>query len=125
MEDLPRLDTLDKRIIRALQVEGRASYDELAARVNLSPSATLCRVKRLEAAGVIAGYVALELVRKSEGPALLRKSDGCKARDAAQGDPRARLATPQTRFFAATRRAETKRGPSGCHGPLMMLRITA
>ena len=34
-------------------------YDELAAQVNLSPSATLRRVKRLEESGVISGYVAL------------------------------------------------------------------
>ncbi len=34
-------------------------YDALAAQVNLSPSATLRRVKRLEESGVISGYVAL------------------------------------------------------------------
>ncbi|GIX22842.1 MAG: AsnC family transcriptional regulator [Caldimonas sp.] len=35
------------------------TYDELAAQVSLSPSAALRRVKRLEEAGVIAGYVAI------------------------------------------------------------------
>ena len=35
------------------------TYDVLAAQVSLSPSATLRRVKRLEEAKVIAGYVAL------------------------------------------------------------------
>ncbi len=35
------------------------TYDELAAQVSLSPSATLRRVKRLEEDKVIAGYVAL------------------------------------------------------------------
>ena len=34
-------------------------YDTLAAQVNLSPSATLRRVKRLAESGVITGYVAL------------------------------------------------------------------
>jgi Lrp/AsnC family leucine-responsive transcriptional regulator len=53
------LDTIDRRILRALQVDGRMTYDELAAQVSLSPSATLRRVKRLEETGVIAGYVAL------------------------------------------------------------------
>ncbi len=53
------IDTIDRRILRAMQVEGRATYDELAAQVGLSPSATLRRVKRLEETGVIAGYVAL------------------------------------------------------------------
>lgn len=35
------------------------TYDQLAGEVQLSPSATLRRVKRLEEAGAIAGYVAL------------------------------------------------------------------
>jgi len=59
METDPRLDAIDRRILRALQVDGRMTYDELAAEVKLSPSATLRRVKRLEDAKVIAGYVAL------------------------------------------------------------------
>ena len=50
------LDAIDLRVLRALQVHGRATYDELAAQVSLSASATLRRVKRLEEAGVIQGY---------------------------------------------------------------------
>jgi len=53
------LDTIDLRVLRALQANGRATYDELAAQVSLSSSATLRRVKRLEESGVIQGYVAL------------------------------------------------------------------
>jgi Lrp/AsnC family leucine-responsive transcriptional regulator len=53
------LDTVDRRILAALQAQGRATYDELAGTVGLSASATLRRVKRLEDAGVITGYVAL------------------------------------------------------------------
>ena len=53
------LDAIDRRILRALQIDGRMVYDALAAQVNLSPSATLRRVKRLEESGVISGYVAL------------------------------------------------------------------
>jgi Lrp/AsnC family leucine-responsive transcriptional regulator len=53
------LDNVDRRILRALQGDGRITYDQLAAHVSLSPSATLRRVKRLEEAGVIAAYVAL------------------------------------------------------------------
>lgn len=53
------LDAIDLRVLRALQANGRATYDELAAIVSLSSSATLRRVKRLEETGVIAGYVAL------------------------------------------------------------------
>lgn len=53
------LDAIDRRILRALQADGRMIYDALAAQVSLSPSATLRRVKRLEESGVIKGYVAL------------------------------------------------------------------
>jgi Lrp/AsnC family leucine-responsive transcriptional regulator len=53
------LDAVDRRILRALQIDGRTTYDTLAAQVALSPSATLRRVKRLEESGVIACYVAL------------------------------------------------------------------
>ena len=53
------LDGIDRRILRALQADGRMTYDQLAGQVGLSPSAALRRVRRLEDAGVIAGYVAL------------------------------------------------------------------
>lgn len=53
------LDAIDRRILRALQLDGRMTYDQLAGQVSLSPSATLRRVKRLEEAGAIAGYVAV------------------------------------------------------------------
>ena len=59
MESVEELDVIDRRILRALQADGRMIYDALAAQVSLSPSATLRRVKRLEESGVIAGYVAL------------------------------------------------------------------
>lgn len=53
------LDKLDRGILRTLQQDGRATYDQIADVVGLSPSAVLRRVKRLEEAGVIARYVAL------------------------------------------------------------------
>jgi Lrp/AsnC family transcriptional regulator, leucine-responsive regulatory protein len=53
------LDTIDRRILRALQGDGRMTYDQLAEQVGLSASAALRRVKRMEEAGVIAGYTAL------------------------------------------------------------------
>jgi len=59
MDHEVELDAIDRRILRALQGQGRMTYDELAAQVGLSASAALRRVKRLEEAGVIAGYVAL------------------------------------------------------------------
>ena len=59
MEARIQLDNMDRRILRALQANGRATYDQLAVEVQLSASATLRRVKRLEEAGAIAGYVAI------------------------------------------------------------------
>ena len=53
------LDKLDRQILRSLQRDGRATYDQLAEQVSLSPSAVLRRVKRLEESGVIDRYVAL------------------------------------------------------------------
>lgn len=53
------LDAIDRNILAALQRDGRLSNVELAKQVHLSPSACLRRVKQLEDAGVIAGYVAL------------------------------------------------------------------
>ena len=54
-----QLDAIDRAILGLLQQEGKLSNVELAARAHLSPSACLRRVKQLEDAGVIAGYVAL------------------------------------------------------------------
>jgi Lrp/AsnC family leucine-responsive transcriptional regulator len=59
MENVIELDAIDRRILRALQTDGRITYDVLAAQVSLSPSATLRRVKRLEEQKIIAGYVAI------------------------------------------------------------------
>ena len=59
MEQEITLDAVDRRILQALQAQGRMTYDELATQVGLSSSASLRRVKRLEESGVISGYVAL------------------------------------------------------------------
>ena len=53
------LDKLDRQILRCIQVDGRATYDQIAEQVSLSASAVLRRVKRLEDTGVIDRYVAL------------------------------------------------------------------
>lgn len=53
------LDKLDRQILRSLQLDGRATYEQLAGQVGLSASALLRRVKRLEESGVIDRYVAL------------------------------------------------------------------
>lgn len=62
------IDTIDARILRALQKTGRMSNSELSEKVNLSQSACHRRVQRLEAEGVIRDYVALLDPRKVDRP---------------------------------------------------------
>jgi Lrp/AsnC family leucine-responsive transcriptional regulator len=51
------LDRIDKRILTELQHNARISNQELADKIGLSPSPCLRRVKQLEEAGLIKGYV--------------------------------------------------------------------
>ncbi|GGX42203.1 Lrp/AsnC family transcriptional regulator [Undibacterium squillarum] len=53
------LDKIDRKILAILQADGRLTNQEVAERVNLSPSPCLRRIKRLEESGVIRQYVAL------------------------------------------------------------------
>jgi len=53
------MDAVDRRLVDALRMEGRASYAELARTVGLSSSAVHERVGKLESAGVIRGYRAV------------------------------------------------------------------
>jgi Lrp/AsnC family leucine-responsive transcriptional regulator len=53
------LDAMDIKILRALQADGRMSLADIAAAVGLSPSPCLRRVRLMEKAGVITGYVAV------------------------------------------------------------------
>lgn len=52
-------DRIDQQLLDLLQHDGRMTNQALAEQVNLSESACLRRVRRLEAEGLIAGYVAL------------------------------------------------------------------
>jgi Lrp/AsnC family transcriptional regulator, leucine-responsive regulatory protein len=52
----PTIDRTDWRLLEELQSDGRASYADLARVVAMSPSAVAERVRRMEEAGVIAGY---------------------------------------------------------------------
>ncbi|MEW6347335.1 MAG: Lrp/AsnC family transcriptional regulator [Paraburkholderia sp.] len=85
------MDAIDRRILTILQGDGRLSNQEIAERVNLSPSPCLRRIRRLEESGVIRGYVALLDARrlgldllayvnvrleKRGGPALGPRGDG-------------------------------------------------
>ncbi|MCP5371483.1 MAG: Lrp/AsnC family transcriptional regulator [Hyphomicrobiales bacterium] len=53
-----KLTQSDRRILRVLQAEGRISNVDLAARVGMSPSPCLRRVRQLEADGIVTGYAA-------------------------------------------------------------------
>lgn len=57
--DFTPLDTIDRKILRLLQRNGRHQNVELADRVGLSPSPCLRRVRILEEAHAIDRYVAL------------------------------------------------------------------
>lgn len=54
-----RLDDTDRRILRALQRNGRLSNAALAEEIGMAASPCLRRLKALEERGVIAGYRAL------------------------------------------------------------------
>lgn len=56
---MTKLDDYDRKIIAALQSNGRLSNIQVAERVNLSHSSCSRRIARLEREGVIVGYRAL------------------------------------------------------------------
>ncbi|MFK5073682.1 Lrp/AsnC family transcriptional regulator, partial [Klebsiella pneumoniae] len=55
----PTLDPIDRRILTALQADGRMTNQDLSEQVGLSPSPCLRRLRQLENEGVIFRYVAL------------------------------------------------------------------
>lgn len=50
------MDEIDKKILRLLQEDARTSYAELGRQVGLTTPAVIERVRKLEDAGIIAGY---------------------------------------------------------------------
>jgi Lrp/AsnC family leucine-responsive transcriptional regulator len=65
------IDSIDRRILNALQRRGRMSNADLSEKINLSPSACHRRVQRLEADGYIEDYVALLDTRKLGKPSTI------------------------------------------------------
>nr|WP_314071818.1 Lrp/AsnC family transcriptional regulator [uncultured Roseococcus sp.] len=53
------MDEKDRQLIAALQADGRLTNQDLAERINLSPSPCLRRLRMLEEANVIRGYTAI------------------------------------------------------------------
>ena len=87
------LDRIDRRILAALQADGRLTNQALSERVALSPSACLARVRRLEREEIIQGYHArldpfrldvglvlfAEITLKGHGPEELARFDAAIA----------------------------------------------
>jgi len=57
-------DAIDLKILQILQEDGRIKFRDLAEQVALSSSPCLARVRRLETAGIIKGYMAVVDVSK-------------------------------------------------------------
>ncbi|GHA11126.1 AsnC family transcriptional regulator [Arenicella chitinivorans] len=53
-----KLDKYDRRILAALQLDGRISYTDLGKKVGLTTTPCIERVRKLERAGYIEGYSA-------------------------------------------------------------------
>lgn len=64
----PALDRIDIKILAALQRNGRMTIEKLAGLVGLTARPCLERVRRLEAAGIIAGYQAVLALEKLSKP---------------------------------------------------------
>lgn len=71
MSAIGELDSIDRRILEALQKRGRMTNADLSEKINLSPSACHRRVQRLEADGFIKDYVALLDPRKLGRPSTI------------------------------------------------------
>lgn len=87
-------DQLDRTILEELQVDGRISIADLARKIHLSSPAVYQRIKRLERAGLITGYVAL-IDREQVGYDLL-----CFVRLSLQQHSRERLEQVQIAIAA-------------------------
>ncbi|MDP6469900.1 MAG: Lrp/AsnC family transcriptional regulator [Pseudomonadales bacterium] len=58
-QEYSNLDRIDRAILHEIQLDARLSNSALSGRVNLSESACLRRVRRLEQSGMIRAYVGL------------------------------------------------------------------
>lgn len=63
------LDSIDQKMVKLLQHDGRISNAKLASAVGLSQSACLRRLRLLERSGVIRGYAAIVDPAKQAKPA--------------------------------------------------------
>ncbi|MFZ4807077.1 MAG: Lrp/AsnC family transcriptional regulator [Hyphomicrobiaceae bacterium] len=56
---MSEIDRIDRKILEHLQQDGRATVQDTAERVGLTPSPCLRRIRRLEQAKIIRGYAAV------------------------------------------------------------------
>ena len=79
---MEKIDEIDLRILAILQKDGRISITDLAQQVELTPPTVQRRVKLLEEAGYIRGYVAILDPLKLHLPVtafiLLETTAGCR-----------------------------------------------
>lgn len=54
-----KIDNIDRKILTVLQADAHATSEQISDLVGLSPSPCARRVRNLEAAGIIKGYVAV------------------------------------------------------------------
>lgn len=67
----PALDRIDIKILAALQRDGRVTIQKLADTVGLTARPCLERVRRLEAAGIIASYRAVLALERLSKPVTI------------------------------------------------------
>lgn len=67
----PALDRIDVKILAALQRNGRMTIQKLAGVAGLTPRPCLERVRRLETAGIIAGYQAVLALERISNPVTI------------------------------------------------------
>jgi DNA-binding Lrp family transcriptional regulator len=95
---MPKLDAIDREILSALQQNVRISNKTLAARVGLSASNCLARVRRPEREGIIRGYHAelglQELARPQQALIAIRYKHAQRRR--VETFTEAMLALPET-----------------------------
>jgi Lrp/AsnC family leucine-responsive transcriptional regulator len=74
MQQMSKLDRLDRRLLARLQEDGTLTNEALAELVGLSPSAVQRRVRRLESSGVIERRIAVVDPAAAGRPAMFLAS---------------------------------------------------
>ncbi|MCW4048926.1 MAG: Lrp/AsnC family transcriptional regulator [Candidatus Bathyarchaeota archaeon] len=76
---MTQIDELDKKILEILKLDGRAPIREISRQLGSSPATVSRKIKRMEEANIIKGYVSIvedEEVGKGSRAVLLVKTTG-------------------------------------------------